>query len=212
MPDLSSAIVGGSSSASFPVDSTCPKCVQFCKEIDGRFYGQTFANPALFNPATSERLRKSLTPYAKASDPFEPLVVWRNYIPQEHVIRGVAIHVQEVSDTCCPDRRCRKSNPAGMELSVVARLMDHAKYCEDCACDPSEYYKGELIEIATGIDPTTHDWTHLPLDMAVGAGELLLYGFRIDKLPDDAEGLNSLSTQVAAVIVGDQYSHPLQMD
>ena len=204
------AIVGGSSSASFPVDSNCPKCVEFCGEIDGRFASASgFSNPALFNPALSVPLKNKMESVA-AGD-----IVWRNYIPWEHCARTMAVHVQEIPEDCCPDRRCCSGDPAGMELSVVTQKVDYAAFCEAGACNPDDYLVGSPNVVTAITDVTTHAWSKHNLAAAVGtvaAGEVLLYGFRIDALPTDASAVKCLNLAVAATVVGDRFSHPLQMD
>jgi len=201
------AIVGGSSTASFPVDSGCPKCPEFCGEIDGRFSSAVgFSNPALFNPQTSIPLKKAVTG-AVAGD-----VVWRNYIPWEHCTRAIAVHVQEMTEDCCPDRRCCSGDPAGMAISVVTQKLDYAAFCESGDCDPSPYLKGSINVVKEITDVAAKDWSKHALTQTVATGEVLLYGFRIDALPTDESALTCLKTQIAAVVVGDSLRHPLQMD
>lgn len=201
------AITGGSSTASFPVDSGCPKCPEFCSEIDGRFSSPVgFSNPALFNPQTSVKLKNAISGAATGD------IVWRNYIPMEHCTRGIAVHVQEMTEKCCPDRRCCSGDPTGMSVSVVWQKLDHAAFCESGDCDPSAHLIGSPTVLATITDVSAHDWAKYPLNQTVEPGQVLLYGFRINALPDDESALTCLKTQIAAVVTGDSYRHPLQMD
>lgn len=201
------AIPGSSSTANFPFDSGCPKCPEFCGEIDGRFTSPVgFANPALLNPQTSVPLKGAMEG-AAAGD-----IIWRNYIPWEHCTRAAAVHVEEVDEGCCPDRRCCSGDPAGMKVSVVAQKFDYAAFCEAGDCYPTDHLIDEPKVIKEITDVAAHDWSKHECKMDVGPGEVLLYGFRIDAMPTDESKLTCLKTQIAVVMTGDSFRHPLQMD
>lgn len=206
------AIPGGSTVASFPqpprgMADPCPKCPEFCGEIDGRFSSAVgFSNPALLNPQTSVPLRKQMQG-VKAGD-----IIWRNYIPWEHCTRGIACHVEEVPKDCCPDRNCCNGDPEGMVISVVTQKLDYEAYCEACDCKPENHLKGSINVVAEITDVTEHGWSKHALNQTVAPGEVLLYGFRIDALPTDESALTCAKMMVSAVVTGDSYRHPLQMD
>lgn len=208
-------IPGTSWKSNFPFDANCPKCPQFCCDIDGRFSVGTYHVPALFNPSTSEPLSSALEKHAKATpagETFEPIIVWRGFVPGKHVTRGVAVEVIKPDETCIADRRCCNSAPDGLCLTAISQVMDLAAYCEAGDCDVNEHLKGTLNVIKTDIDPTEDYWARFALTTTVAPGEVLLFGFRIDVLPDNAEALACIETNVAVTILADNFSHPFQMD
>ena len=210
------AIVGANTAARFPVDSTCPGCPKFCHSIDGRFEGDHYSYPILFNPGTSEPLSKLLEPYSVAlatGATWDPLTIWRGYIPWRHTTDKFAVAVYEHEATLSPNRTCCKGVPDGISISVVAQKLDHTAYCEEGKCDIEKHLKGTATVIKTGItDLEDASWSIHNFSQTVADGEVMLLGFRIDTPPDDITALKCLDVTVAGVASTTAYTFPLQMD
>lgn len=205
------AITGGSSTAQFPHTRAASKCAcpEFCSAIDGRFSSpHGFALPSLFNPGNSEYLRKFLVDGAVAAGD----IIWRGYIPARHCTRSLGLIVQEMDESCCPDRRCRSGNAEGAEIGVVWQKLDVAAFCESGDCSPDAHLKGSATELASLDDLTTSSFAKFPLNQTVQDGEVLLIGFKVNAMPADPDALPYLNTIVSAMVNGDNFCTPLQID